>query len=228
MRYALYVSPPADAPLTRSAASWLGRDAFSGETVAQAGAPGIDDAALHAFTADPRRYGFHATIKAPFRLAQGRTEAELLEAVHQFAARQKPFTLPALALAAIGPFFALIEDEPVAELARFAGEVVRDFEPFRAPLSEADIARRRPERLSPREREHLETWGYPYVFDEFQFHMSLTGAVPVEQSEDMHRALKRHFRGFIGKPLDIAHIALFEEPEAGADFRVKALVPLAG
>lgn len=228
MRYALYVSPPADAPLTRTAAAWLGRDAFTGETLPQPAVSGVEPSAVQALTADPRRYGFHATIKAPFRLAEGRTEAELLDALEAFAASHKAFTLPALTLAAIGPFFALIEEEPVPALADFAGAVVSHFEPFRAPLSQADIARRRPERLSPRECAHLDRWGYPYVFEDFQFHMSLTGAVPVAQAEAIHSALTAQFRGFIGQPLDIAHIALFEEPAPGADFRVRSLVPLAG
>lgn len=227
MRHALYVAPPADHPLTRAAVSWLGRDAFGGPAVTDPPAEtGLEPEFWKTITADPRHYGFHATIKAPFRLAEGRTSAELETAVETFAGKHKAFEIT-LALAAIGPFFALIEDEPSAALADFAGAVVTDFEPFRAPLSEADYARRRPERLSPRERDLLDQWGYPYVFDQFQFHMSLTGAVPVERQEDVYKALKRHFRAFIGKPLTISHLALFDEPESGADFNVRALCPLA-
>lgn len=226
MRYALYVAPPADHALTRAAVSWLGRDAFGGAAALQPPeGTGLDADFWKTITSDPRRYGFHATIKAPFRLAEGKTEAGLQSAVQAFAERTQRFEIT-LALAAIGPFFALIEDEPSAALARFAGDVVTEFEPFRAPLSEADYARRRPERLSPRERELLDQWGYPYVFDEFQFHMSLTGPVPVERQEDVYTALKRHFRAFVGEPISISHLALFEEPASGADFAVRAIHPL--
>ncbi len=226
MRYALYVAPPEDHPLNQAAMRWLGRNAFTGAALPAPDHAGLTEPEWKTFTADPRRYGFHATIKAPFRLAEGRTEAELVEAVKSFAAGQQPFELPKLALAALGPFFALIEDELVEPLARFAERVVTDFEPFRAPLSEADYARRRPERLTPREREMLDRYGYPYVFDQFQFHMSLTGQVPVDRAEETHTLLKRHFRPFIGKPLAIAHLALFREESAGADFTVLGLYPL--
>jgi putative phosphonate metabolism protein len=226
MRYALYFAPPEDHPLAQAASAWLGRDAFSGTVLPPPSDTGLAEEEWLSFTRDPRRYGFHATIKAPFRLAEGRSEGELVDALGEFAARQHAFTIPKLALAALGPFFALIEDEPVSELALFSAAVVTDFEPFRAPLTEADLARRHPERLSPRERELLDTWGYPYVFDEFQFHMSLTGPVPVDRAEETHDALQRHFRTFIGQPLAITHIALFREDSDGADFRALDIRPL--
>jgi putative phosphonate metabolism protein len=226
VRYALYFAPPEDHPLNVAAMHWLGRNAFSGNTLPAPDLSGLTREEWTRFTADPRRYGFHATIKAPFRLADGKTESELLETARAFAASQAAFSMPKVALAALGPFFALIEDEPVEPLARFAEKVVTTFEAFRAPLTDSEIARRRPDRLSERERELLHQYGYPYVLDQFQFHMSLTGAVPVDRAEPTHALLKRHFRDFIGKPLDISHLALFREEEAGADFRVLALFPL--
>lgn len=227
MRYALYISPPADDPLTKKASAWLGRDAFGEMPGNEGSIAGIDHDTRWKVTADPRRYGFHATIKAPFRLADGRHEDELMEAAAHFAAGQSAFKIPRLALAAIGPFFALVEDEPMAALARFAEAVVREFEPFRAPLTPQDMVRRRPERLNPRERQLLEEFGYPYVLDMFQFHMSLTGPVPVEDSMAVHAALKLHFGDFIARPLSVSHLALFQELEPGADFTVRALFPLA-
>ena len=222
MRYALYVAPPEDHALNHAARTWLGRDAFTGALSGPPALEAVSEQDWHGFTADPRRYGFHATIKAPFRLAEGEDEAALLDAFAAFCRRQAPFDIT-LALAAIGPFFALIEDRPVDALARLAAAVVTGFEPFRAPLSDADYARRRPERLSPGERAMLDRWGYPYVFDEFQYHMSLTGPVPVDRQEEVHAELKRHFGAFIGKPFTISHLALFEEPAPGADFRVRAI-----
>ncbi|MGQ3281168.1 MAG: DUF1045 domain-containing protein, partial [Shinella sp.] len=72
MRYALYFTPSASDPLTLSAQRWLGRNAFTGATLAQLSVQGFDAATLAGLTADPRRYGFHATLKAPFSLAEGR------------------------------------------------------------------------------------------------------------------------------------------------------------
>lgn len=225
MRYALYVAPPEDHPLNRAAVSWLGRSAFApGETVSPPLSRLTTEEWL-TFTSDPRRYGFHATIKAPFRLKEGCDRQDLFAAFETFCKKAQPVEIT-LALAAIGPFFALIEDEPVPALARLAADVVTGFEPFRAPLSQADYARRRPERLSPAERAMLDQWGYPYVFDEFQYHMSLTGPVPVDRQEETHAELKRHFRPFIGKTFALSHLALFEEEAPGADFRIAAIRPL--
>lgn len=90
-RYAIYYAPAEDSALTRTAASWLGRDAFNGETLPLPPANGLARDEWLAVTADPRLYGFHATLKPPFRLAQGATAGELRRRLRDFAAAQRPF-----------------------------------------------------------------------------------------------------------------------------------------
>lgn len=227
MRYAVYFTPAHDHPLTVAAAEWLGRDAFSGAAFPQGAVEGFGATSLAELTEDPRRYGFHATLKAPFALKQGATEADLLEAFDQVCDINSAFEIPSVTISRIGPFFAIVPSEPSETLQAFAADMVEAFEPFRAPLSEADIARRKPERLSDAQREHLLTWGYPYVFEEFRFHMTLTGPVPEEQAPAMAKALHHHFRAFEGQPLSIDGLALFIEPERGAPFIVHSRQPLA-
>lgn len=115
-----------------------------------------------------------------------------------------------------------------APLHAFAGEVVRRFERFRAPLTSADIARRRPDELTGAERQNLVQWGYPYVFDEFRFHMTLTGRVAAERRDAVESVLLDHFAEFHGRPLAIQGLALFREQARGADFTVHSLFPLGG
>lgn len=227
MRYALYFTPAQDDPLTVAAARWLGRDAFSGGRVAQGEEAPLSDETLREATADPRRYGFHATLKAPFELKAGCSLAALEEAVALLAAETRAFTLPRLVLGRLGPFFALVPGEPSPALQSFAGECVRRFEPFRAPLSAADLARRNPEKLPARQREYLESWGYPYVFDEFRFHMTLTGSLEPALAEALEPILKARFAAFLDKPLRIDGVALFIEPERGQPFTVHQWLPLA-
>ncbi len=148
MRYALYFTPPKDDPLTGAASIWLGRDAFTGETYPAPEDEGMSAAEQFELTADPRRYGFHATIKAPFALASSVTEKDLMAVVEDFAARTPAFEIPELVLGQIGRFFALVPGSLHAPLQDFAASVVKSFEPFRAALSEADIARRKPEKLT--------------------------------------------------------------------------------
>jgi putative phosphonate metabolism protein len=228
MRAALYFAPPAEHPLSRAAAGWLGRDAWSGVALPRGPVPGFDPAEIERLTAEPRRYGFHATLKAPFRLGDGDNLADLRAAVVAFGHAAAAVTIPALRLERIGPFFALTPVDVVPDLQDLAAAVVRDFEPFRAPLTSAEIARRRPERLTERQRAYLDAWGYPYVFDEFRFHMTLTGPVPEERRAAMAAVLEARFAAFIGRPLAIDALCLFVERETPGDFAVDTAVRLGG
>jgi len=228
MRYAFYFTPPADDPLTDAAARWLGRDAFTGKVLAPDGETldGQRPDGWESLVAEPARYGFHATLKAPFHLAGGRTEADLLSALDVFAVETPAFTIPRLKIGRLGSFFALVPDGDADALDRFAADVVRAFEPFRAPLSAADIARRKPETLPEPERTYLHDWGYPYVFDAFRFHMTLTGPVPAERQDEVADHLETRFSSLIGGPLPVRGLALCIEPERGAPFRVLTLAAL--
>ncbi len=226
MRYAIYFAPPADDRLSLTAARWLGRDAFGGGALAWPKNSALEREQQVALTAEPRRYGFHGTLKAPFALASGRSEAELIAAFDEFAAEIEPFEVPEIMLHQIGPFFALGSSAPSAPLQDLAERAVRRFEPFRAPLSEIDIARRNPEKLTQRQRDYLAAWGYPYVFEEFQFHLTLTGPVPEEMRSVMRATLEAAFDTFIGQPLAVSTVALFVEPQRSAPFIVHSLLPL--
>lgn len=228
MRYAIYATPSADHPLSVAAARWLGRDAFTGEDHPLPPIDGFSGGTIEAYLADPARYGFHATLKAPFTLAEGQSEADLIATLDAFAAATAPVRVPELVIRRLGRFFAFVPNERVEALDDLAGRIVADFEPFRAPLSEADIARRRVAGLTLDEETNLIRWGYPYVFDAFRFHMSLTGRVPKDDAEAMATELKRRFAEFDGKSFEIDRLGLFVEPERGAPFRVHHVALLAG
>ena len=214
-RVALYFAPAPDDALARAAAAWLGRDAWGGRAPA-AGSP--PDAGPDALVTSPRRYGFHATLKAPFRLAESETLASLEAALEAFAERMRAVIIPEVALGRLGPFFALVEATPSGEVAALAEAVVTAFEPFRAPLSEAEIARRRQASLGEREDAYLLRYGYPYVLDAFRFHMTLTGPVAEEKRDAAEAVLRDRFAAHIGRPLAIDAVALFVEPDPGAPF----------
>lgn len=226
MRYAIYFTPPRTAPLTQTASRWLGRDAFSGSSLAQPSLTDFPAEDLAKLTADPRRYGFHATLKAPFELAAGRSESELLQALTGFCGATPVFAIPEIVIGQLGSFFALVPAEAHLPLQDFAGRVVETFEPFRAPLSDADVVRRKPEKLSEPQRRNLQRWGYPYVFDEFRFHMTLTGPVPAEAAAAMKHVLEEDFAAYCQKPLPIDGLALFREDQRGAPFVIQTWIPL--
>lgn len=226
MRYALYFTPPQDDPLTISGSRWLGRDAFADTTFAADGAGDIDAAEQVQTTEEPRRYGFHATLKAPFELASSVNERDLLDVAAEFASKTPAFTLPQLVLGQLGRFFALVPADLYPALQNFSADVVRSFEPFRAALSEADIARRKPDQLDEAHRANLLRWGYPYVMEQFRFHMTLTGQVEPERQAAVEAALRQTFADHIGRPLSISGLAVFVEKTRGAPFTVHSWLPL--
>lgn len=140
--------------------------------------------------------------------------------------------MPKLKVARLGAFFALVPDneapeKAVDDLNSFAADIVRQFESFRAPLSEADIARRNPDKLGSQQRTYLQQWGYPYIFDAFRFHMTLTGAVPENEADEIEDILKALFDPLLQPTMKCDHLTLFKEAEKAAPFSIKESFPLA-
>jgi len=211
MRYAVYFVPAADDPLWSFGTRWLGRDPETGAAYAQS--------ARHAaITEEPRRYGFHATLKPPFSLADGQTADALDAAIQAFARAQRPFNVARTKLAALGRFLAVVPAIDAPALHALADACVRDFDRFRAPSDAADLAKRRQKGLTARQDAYLVRWGYPYVFEEFRFHLTLTGPLDPETLAQTQRELASPL---LEAPLAVREIALFEEPAAGAPFALK-------
>jgi putative phosphonate metabolism protein len=223
-RYAIYYAPPAGSALWREASAWLGRDAATGQEVARPGVAGLEDLDVAVLTADPRHYGFHATLKAPFELAEGRTETELLAAASEFAVGLQAFEAR-IAPAALGPFLAFRLQDGEAEMQALHAACVRGFEAFRAPLGEADLARRRRARLTPDQDSRLVAWGYPYIFEDFRFHMTLTGSIADEALRArVLAALQDHFAAASG-PHRFDGVAVFRQTDRQTPFDVVERFP---
>lgn len=227
MRYAIYYTPAREQPLARAAAAWLGRDPFGGEATPAQPVAGLSSAEIAFHTAAARRYGFHATLKAPFRLAPGESEANLSAVLDGFAAATPAVNLPRLKVGGIDGFLALVPAEPLPALDALAGNVVRAFDRFRAPLTESEIERRTPDALSAAEFRNLCQWGYPHAFDTFRFHMTLTGRVGMSDRDRLRAALDETFAGLLEQPLVVDALTLFVESEAGAPFMAQSRHPLA-
>ena len=219
-RYAIYHAPAPASELDRFGAELLGYDAFSGQEL-----PFPDGATQMAqdwreLTSDPRKYGFHATLKAPFSLVEGKTEAELFAACAAFAATPRSIPRFTPVVGSISGFIAVIPAEPPQELLKLAADCVREFDCFRALLTEADRARRNPSQLTPAQREYLDHWGYPYVMEEFRFHMTLTGRLSGERREPILAMLKERFAALELATLAIDRIAVFRQDNAASRFRI--------
>jgi putative phosphonate metabolism protein len=216
-RFAIYFAPSATSNLWERAATWLGRDAADGD-VFSGPVAGIDRDRLLNLTQSANRYGFHATLKAPMALAEGMGETELRAAMAAFAARHQPVDLGKPQVKSLGGFLALMV-EPSEALQDFAAHVVEDFDPFRAPMSVKDRAARAGKGLTERQIELLDAYGYPYVFEEFRFHMTLTDKLAPEDADEVTQAAATWFGPVLDEPLLLDRLSLFHEAEAGKPFR---------
>jgi hypothetical protein len=221
-RYAIYYAPRAGVFADR-AATWLGRDPVTGRDLTQPNLAGASNP--QAITSEPRHYGFHGTLRAPFRLAAGISLGQVRDRVAELAAGLAPVVCDGLQLKILHGFLALTPLGCEAALLGLAAEVVEGTDGLRAPLTEAEIARRRPDRLSIRQRDLLLRWGYPFVMDEFRFHLTLSNRL--EQPEPVRRALGAFFEPVLPKPFVIEDLCLFGEDLAGG-FRLLHRYALTG
>jgi hypothetical protein len=217
-RYAVYYTPEPSTALWQLGSSIVGYDSLTRGRVT---AP--DDERLRPLTdaiqEDPRRYGFHATLRAPFELAEGRTEAELIEAADAFARNRERFSVGPLTPGAMGSFVALMCESAPPTLEQLAADCVTAFEAFRRPLSAPDHARRLKAQLSERQIAHLDAWGYPFVFEEFAFHMTLTGRLGGEDRCIVLGALRELFAPFVTLS-EIDAITILVQPSRDAAFHI--------
>lgn len=220
-RVAIYAAPSVGTAWWDRGSEWLGRCAFKRCRLPWPDIEGVNDATRSALLAEPRRYGWHATLKAPMRLSPDASLQALREGVRAICLRHHAIELSDLQVTRLGNFLALCPAQPPAALAALADDCVRRLQPLAAPLSEADLARRRQRALTPEEDALMLAWGYPWVLHLFRFHFSLTGSLKglsEQQVEAVARAARAHFSGLPALRLDC--LSVFSENEPGADFEL--------
>lgn len=196
-RYALYFLPEPDTALERLGQRWL--DALPAE-----------------LTAEARPYGFHATLKAPFRLAPGHNQGLLIDSCAAIFANSRPVVEAPPVLARLNGFFALRPGVPSAAIHGLAAECVRRFDHFRAAPTPAETAKRLQAALNPRQRHLLERWGYPYVLDEYRFHITLTRRLDEREAAAAADLLAPLTAAAVAERLTIASVCLVTQRPGGA------------
>jgi putative phosphonate metabolism protein len=228
-RYAIYFVPGPETGLYRFGATVLGYDCYAGSALAYPHELGLDRADWEALTHEPRRYGFHATLKAPFHLSASCTEAQLSTALKSFVGlgRVVPVVSPAVRL--LGDFIAIVPREPCPAVDALAADCVTLFDAYRAPMSAQERARRMASPLSPTQIANLDRWGYPYLFDEFRFHMTLTGRLGLQRRDAVLEVMRGAFTRECGDGrIAVDRIALVRQDRPDARFRVIGHVALRG
>lgn len=208
-RVALYYAPEPNDPLWQRGCAWLGRDPESGAPMPQPDIPNIA-----ALTSDPRRYGFHATLKPPMRLTG--TLEHFLADVENLVARTKVFALPPLAVTRIGAFIALCPATPSPELHNLADACVMDLDAHRRPEDAAARAKRAAGRTDS-QRRNLERWGYPLVMEDWLFHMTLSNSI---EHNPLVPEAEHFFADILHLPRNAESLSVFIEPDQGSPFQL--------
>jgi hypothetical protein len=218
-RVAIYAAPQVDTDWWIRGSQWLGRCAHQRTTLPQPPIEGISDEQQLALTADPRRYGWHATLKAPMRLSTQASLEMLRDHVAQICRDHRKMELLDLIPVQMGSFLAFQPTLQTSTLGALADDCVRRLQPLAAPLSERELQHRRRQPLTPEEDALMLDWGYPWVFHKFRFHFSLTGSVAGQSSANirvLQHAAKAYFAGLA--PMRLDGLSIFVEPTPGADF----------
>jgi putative phosphonate metabolism protein len=218
-RYAIYFTPSSATRLARFGAQALGYDCDNAKDVPQLSISGVAPDALASLTAEPRRYGFHATLTAPFRLGAG-SEAELLAAAAAFAKTRPRVPLGTITVTRIGGFVVLRPTQEQPAIGAIESACVHTFHRFRAPLTPGERERRLKANLTGRQIELMDRWGYPYVLDQYRFHMTLAGPVPPEQRDAVLRSFAQAYEKLADDQIEIDAISVMRQDGPSLRFRV--------
>ena len=219
-RYAIYALPSPRSALWHFGNAVIGYNSRNGVEDFSWRPMGLLQNQWHDWTAEPRRYGFHATIVAPFELRTGYSEAELVETVDRFAAVHNPLQIGPLTITQIGAFIALCKSGPQDTINRFASEIVTRFNRFRAPLSDFDLERRTKPDLTLRQIEYLRRFGYAHVHEDFRFHMTLTGPLPAAETPHIVSELTRAYEEIAYEPFILTTLCVLRQDDRNGRFRV--------
>jgi hypothetical protein len=228
-RYAIYFVPAAQSRLYRYGSSILGYDCYTGGAVdfpEQSGGAAIN---WNEIAKEPRRYGFHVTLKAPFHLLPSHSEAQLINAVQNFARLGHAIHAFTPALRLISGFYAVVPDTAVPAIDALAASCTTIFDAYRAPITPQERARRIALKLNQSQIHNLDRWGYPYVLSEFRFHMTLTGKIPPSRRREILAALQDEFRRMrVERSIAVDRLALVKQVSPAASFRVVSHAGLDG
>lgn len=204
-RYAIYLVP--DGPWGDFGARWLGWDLRRGEEC-QTNRP------EHIPLGRAAHYGFHATIKPPFALAEGQSLQALQSETTELAQRHRRIETP-ISVLPLGRFLALGAQAQSNAMSELAADTVVALDRFRAPMSAAEFEKRAHPGLNDTQRAHLSRWGYAHVLDQFRFHLTLTGRMPRAQVAEAEGIIQTHLGALLDQPLPIDHLAVVGETDAG-------------
>jgi len=221
-RHAAYFAPAPKSQAWDLGSQWLGRCAHQLTALKQPQFKEFSAELFAGLTSAPRLYGWHATLKAPFELNPNTQFEDLQPAFRHLAHHTaSAFHLP-LKLVEMGDFLALVPSQPSAELQKLAAHCVEALHPLALPLSVSELQRRTGAGLTARQNELLQQWAYPFVMDQFQFHMTLSGSlknIDPSLKLDLKAAAQEWFAPLLSDGLEIDAVSWFSQDQKNGNFQ---------
>jgi hypothetical protein len=221
-RYSVYFAPPPQSAWWQAGSQWLGRCAAGNAVLAMPAIKGMSEDEWQSARAAPRRYGWHATLKAPFILAPDTSVNLLATTLSTLAQSMQAFDMPLMQVVLMDDFLALVPQVESEKANTVAARCVVELQSLAATLSESELKRRRQAGLSAEQDAMLLRWGYPFVLEHYRLHFSLTGSLKnfsQHQIENLLAAAQDWFA--VLPPCRLDSLALFVEPSPGADFMLQ-------
>lgn len=212
IRFAIYFTPAPDSKLAKAATNWLGRDIYGQKQKKQQLPYGISPERFRTLTASPFHYGFHGTLKPPFRLNPKLSQRQLTDRLKKISDDTTRFNIPEISLKKLGSFLCLMPKKMCPELHSLANRVVADLDEFRMAAEEKELEKRRASGLTNNQEAMLTTWGYPFVMDEFRFHLTLTGKIEDQKEISSVTSFAQSiFHGDMCRDIPVDGLSLFTE-----------------
>ena len=208
-RYAIYFSPYPDTFLDKVGSRWLGWNPKKGKITNHSKIKNPKFVDLKSITEKARIYGLHGTLKAPFVLKEKYSYKDLISDVELISKRHRKFIIRNLVLKKLGSFYALVPERSTKALKSLADDCVSSLDKFRKPPSSTELEKRRSNGLDFQEEVNLKKWGYPYVFNKYKFHITLTGEIRLGEEKNIRETIELNFQKVIGYPLPFLDICLF-------------------
>jgi len=227
-RYAIYYTPPRKSLLESAGALWLGRTAHRYGQIPKEIPEGFFKQEYYQIIESPRWYGFHGTIRAPFELAENCTPEQFTKDVTRICADHVPFAFSGLAVSCFGGFLALTPTAGYLELVKLHSDLVRKLDGLRAPLASFDLKRHLDKKLSERQERLLRRFGYPFVLEEYRFHMTLTGTIDDRVRRAYKDKLEHILNPYLNQPVPVNEVTIYMQPDRKTPFVEYARVPLTG
>ncbi|MDR2349246.1 MAG: DUF1045 domain-containing protein [Deltaproteobacteria bacterium] len=206
-RLAVYFVPEDDSPLGIFGGRLLGRLPRAGTPVERASFPGPRGRGFERSAEKAGRYGFHATLVAPF--VPRVSEKTVANALKEFSKTRETIRMPGLAPKIMpGRFAALVPGDAVPEsLGKLEKALVETMDEFR----DKSVPPKDRGPLTERQKILMKKWGYPRVLGEFRFHLTLAGDV----DENFFRLVGELMTPAVLEPFAIDSLSLSREDPDG-------------